>query len=169
MVPWPHRLLSLALLLGLFAVMQALAGPSAKAQDSVWYPFTSATSDDGGAWRLSETADQDLIGAGYTAVRVTSAACDTPIAQAMVFDVELQPTEAGDSSWGGILKSVGGISPATPLAPNTGDVHFVPVPAGTEITAALDGLPPDLIFTVCLGQGQGPTSIAAPPVPPAVD
>ena len=118
-----------------------------------WTRIGSATSDDGGSWRFSMNVGQDLLGAGLTVIRVTSAPCDTPVDQAFVFEAQLQATQAGDQSWGGQLAPIGIPAESLPvLNLSSGDVHFIPTLPGTLIDTGLDGVPPDTLFAVCLRQ-----------------
>lgn len=117
---------------------------------SGWTEVGAAASDDGGAWRFKQTVGQDLLGAGLTVMRVTSGACATPAEQAVAFEAQLQATEAGDQSWAGQLLPVGAPAQALVLDPTSGDVHFVPMPTGTLVDAALDGVPPDTAFVICV-------------------
>lgn len=129
----------------------AASAPAATA--SPWALLGFAASDDGGAWRFKQSVGQDLLGAGLTVIRVTSGSCDTSVEQAVVFEAQLGPTQSADGSWGGLLRPVGTPAQDLPsLDPTSGDVHVVPTPAGTQIDAALDGIPPDTSFTVCLRQ-----------------
>jgi hypothetical protein len=109
-------------------------------------------SDGNGSWRFTRVVPDDLIGLGYTRLRVTSGACADPDDQAMVFEAALQPLETGDGSWGGTLEPVG--LPALLLweaAPASADARFLPAPDGVSVMVVLDGVPPGVTFTVCVG------------------
>ncbi len=140
-----------ALALGL---LLSLAPPhTAKALEDLWYDAGNATTDDGGSWRFHLDTRDDLVGLGFTFMRVTSAACATPPDEAIVFEAQLLLTEAGDQSWEGRLTPVGGPAQSLPaLELETGDVHLVPTPGGTVIDTGLDGVPPGTRYTVCLRQ-----------------
>lgn len=118
-----------------------------------WYNVGWSPSDDGGSWRFTTNAGEDLIAIGLTYVRVTDGDCETSPDAATVYEAQLSPTQAGDQSWGAKLQPIGAVSASLPaLDPSTGDVYLIPRVDGSEIDAVLDGIPPDEAFSICLRQ-----------------
>ena len=147
------QLLQPLALLGIACLLLPAAGHAEQEEGYAWYSVGSAPVDDGGAWRFEVNASEDLLGAGLTLVRVTSAACDATPDQAIVFEARVRLTQAGDRSWEGQLMPTGSVALSLPpIDPTSGDVYLIPMLAGTRVVTGLDGVPPGGRLAVCLRQ-----------------
>lgn len=147
----PGRFIQILGFLGIGPLFGLSVGQTQLGQVDVWHSIGFTRTDDGGSWRFDVNTGQDLIGASLTTIRVTNATCEISPDEAIVFETQVQPTQAGNRSWEGKLAAVG--SPAQslpPLDPSSGEVQFIPTPSGTQIVTGLDGVPPGAVLAVCL-------------------
>jgi hypothetical protein len=140
---------SFSLVPAVLIVAAAWAG-GVSAQTPAWFPAGDALSSDGGAWHyFNQRVETNLVEEGLTYLRVTSGPCDGSPNDYAVYEANLAPPPVGETAWYGTLQPLAGMAQALRQMPGAPNAYIMPRGLQTEITVALDGVPPSTTFSAC--------------------
>lgn len=144
-----RRRCSLSLMLVVLTAAVAWAG-DARAQMPMWFPAGNALSSDGGSWHyFNQRIEVNLVQEGLTYLRVTSGPCDGSPNDFAIYESNLTRPPAGETAWFGTLQPVTGLAQPLRQMPGAPNAYIIPSGLQTEITVALDGVPPSVTFSAC--------------------